>query len=1073
MSNRRLDVSPGPQIRDTPGAYPSTPGESVLSEVESSQLSLSQAVYKRRAEYTVSRKIRIKVGTWNVAALHGTEKDIGSWFVGGKGISESLSVLSFGDKGASDNSASNTLTSPAAGDPQGGRPASVEGLEDVEHQEARRSKKQSTTPLNDPGFVPGGEDVGLYVLGLQEIVDVSSAAEALKPYNDPHPARRWKHEVEAALPDGYVKIAEQQLVGLFMVIYAAPDVAPTISDVDSTSVGTGLMGYMGNKGAVITRIVLGEFTRLVFVNCHLSAGVEKGNLERRDWDASQIIRRARFNAVYNSAGDMETDSDSIGSEDFTFWFGDLNYRLEGMAGDDVRRLLMLHTKNEYRVNNTSKRRIDAELALHDSRSSEDSTSTEDEKASHRSRAYHRISHNFHSATSTATSVTPQDSEDLDPSSDPASLQTTIASLLPHDQLLERMRQRKAFHDGWREGPIDFLPTYKYDVGSVGMFDSSEKKRGPSWCDRILFRTRKDKQAYEERLRKEEAAKKRDEEMKNHGMDDPAVNEEDVLFEYDPANDGADEDYDPDADTEDAEKVASSDATEDKIHLEYYTSHQRVLSSDHKPLDASFTLTYEAADPDLKAKIHQEVARELDRAENERRPAVTVIVDHHDEGRGKSHSSADDEGVDFGEVRFDSPKTRHVTVANTGRVPAIIGFTDRTVAHNQAAGAAPPWLHIKFDRSADKERPSSESRDVYTLEPGDAANVELSVHVTDISLVRHLNDGNATFDDVLVLRVHNGRDYFLPVRGRWLQSSFGRSVDELLKLPEGGVRQAQQQDESKLPVGLAASKADISASGGSHDGDRNNQLQGNNSEPKEADRVKWSAPREIFRLTEAIEDLTERAVAEWGMRSGNEKPPWENDPGWPFTTPPPSPSDTANLRLKEHVHEALDTNTSIPKSFPVGTPSIHRLEAVAQTLVSFLASLADGIITESLWATLEDHIIAREKSKPAASSSAEEEKLEILDIITASPAHSASFTFVTSMLSRVVNEITTSSYTTEPATKLAQRKRLVEGYVAVFAEVVVKAPLPPAGGGVKERRVSEGRRRRVVEVFVKAEGAQAL
>ncbi|KAL8760953.1 MAG: hypothetical protein Q9184_002895 [Pyrenodesmia sp. 2 TL-2023] len=832
MSNRRLDVSPGRQTRDTPGAYPSTPGESVLSEVESSQLSLSQAVYKRRAEYTVSRKIKVKVGTWNVAALPGTEKDIGSWFVGGKGVSESLSVLSLENKGASDNPASNTSRSPAAEDPQGGRPASVADLEDVEHQEARRSKKESTTPLNDPGFVPGGEDVGLYVLGLQEIVDVSSAAEAFKPYNDPHPARRWKHEVEAALPDGYVKLAEQQLVGLFIVIYAAPDVAPTISDVDTTSVGTGLMGYMGNKGAVITRIVLGEFTRLVFINCHLSAGVEKGNLERRDWDASQILRRARFNAVYNGAGDMKADSDSIGSEDFTFWFGDLNYRLEGMPGDDVRRLLMLHTKNEYRVDNTSKRRIDAELALHADRSGEDSTSSEDEKPSHRSRAYHRISHNFRSTASTASSATQQDSEDLDPSSDPASLQTTIASLLPHDQLLERMRQRKAFYDGWREGPIDFLPTYKYDVGSVGMFDSSEKKRGPSWCDRILFRTRKDKQAYEEKVRQEEAAKKRDDEMKNHGMDDPAVNEEDVLFEYDPANDGANDDYNPDADTEAAEKVASSDASEDKIHLEYYTSHQRVLSSDHKPLDAVFTLTYEAADPDLKARIHQEVARELDKAENERRPAVTVIFDHHDGGHGQSHSSADDEGVDFGQVRFGSPKTCLVTVANTGRVPAIIGFADRTVADDQAAGAAPPWLRIEFDRPADKERPSSESRDFYTLEPGDAANVELIVHVTDVGLARRLNDGNAMFDDVLVLRVHNGRDYFLPVRGRWLQSSFGWSVDELLKIPEGGVRQTQQQDESKTTT---------LTSGGNHDRDQNNQPRGDNSEPKEANRK--TSPKE--------------------------------------------------------------------------------------------------------------------------------------------------------------------------------------------------------------------------------------
>jgi hypothetical protein len=35
---------------------------------------------------------------------------------------------------------------------------------------------------------------------------------------------------------------------------------------------------------------------------------------------------------------------------------------------------------------------------------------------------------------------------------------------------------------------------KYDVGSVAMFDTSEKQRGPSWCDRILFRSLQDKLA---------------------------------------------------------------------------------------------------------------------------------------------------------------------------------------------------------------------------------------------------------------------------------------------------------------------------------------------------------------------------------------------------------------------------------------------------------------------------------------------------------------------------------------------------------------------------------------------------
>jgi len=37
-----------------------------------------------------------------------------------------------------------------------------------------------------------------------------------------------------------------------------------------------------------------------------------------------------------------------------------------------------------------------------------------------------------------------------------------------------------------EGPLDFDPTYKYDIGTNN-YDTSNKKRIPSWCDRILFK----------------------------------------------------------------------------------------------------------------------------------------------------------------------------------------------------------------------------------------------------------------------------------------------------------------------------------------------------------------------------------------------------------------------------------------------------------------------------------------------------------------------------------------------------------------------------------------------------------
>lgn len=593
MAGRSDKASQSAPSQDTPGAYPSTPGDADASTIISTQVSLSQAVHQRRHEFTRSYTTKVKVGTWNVASLTGTDKDVGGWFVGGRGLSESLNGLAIAASNGSRNVARH-------------RSSTATSVESSVSQEKRRSKKKETLPKNDTAYVPGGDEIGLYVLGLQEIVDVSSATEALRPYTDSHPAKKWKRAVEEALPDGYGLVAEQQLIGLFLVVYASPILAPQISSVSTTSVGTGVMGYMGNKGAVTVRIVLGETTRMVFINCHLGAGTEKGSLDRRNWDAAQVVSRTKFEPVYNGAGVMEEFGEGIGDEDFAFWFGDLNYRLDSLPGEDVRRLLMLHTRHEYGKEQRSRKEIDSDLpsprsptAIRDGHFVDIDSEEEDSNA-----------------TGTTTISTTNFSsnklhipEHIEPATDPASLQATLSSLLPHDQLHAQMRTGTAFHDGWREGPIDFLPTYKYDVGSIGIFDSSEKRRGPSWCDRILYRTRKDKLEYDRKVREEQDARRAEEQMKARGVDKEAE-EEAVLFEYDPETD-ADNDY-----KEEEGRSCSPDVVETKagfddiLHLEYYTSHQRVLSSDHKPLDAVFNLTYSAVDPDLKANVHHEVSSNL-------------------------------------------------------------------------------------------------------------------------------------------------------------------------------------------------------------------------------------------------------------------------------------------------------------------------------------------------------------------------------------------------------------------------------------------------------------------------------
>lgn len=62
-------------------------------------------------------------------------------------------------------------------------------------------------------------------------------------------------------------------------------------------------------------------------------------------------------------------------------------------------------------------------------------------------------------------------------------------LLQHDQLLKEMKNNPSFRlRPFREAPLTFVPTYKYDRLNHE-FDTSEKRRVPAWCDRILFKSR--------------------------------------------------------------------------------------------------------------------------------------------------------------------------------------------------------------------------------------------------------------------------------------------------------------------------------------------------------------------------------------------------------------------------------------------------------------------------------------------------------------------------------------------------------------------------------------------------------
>ncbi|KAJ6786000.1 hypothetical protein PWT90_07636 [Aphanocladium album] len=939
--------------------------------------SLARALTLRRGEYMGQRQLRVKIGSWNTAGCTGTDKDVGSWF--------------FRDEG-------------------------------LAHEFAQLGVTNHDTPKTR------GDAIDLYVLGLQEVVDLNTTKEYVnRVYAESNSQiSKWRSAVEAAMPEGCEFVSAEQMVGLLTLVYASGDLAKHVTNVSTQQIGTGLLGYFGNKGAVATRIVIGETTRMVFINSHLASGAGPSYLDRRCWDVAQIASKMQFDPVVNN-GVAEDSGDKFGDEDFAFWFGDLNFRLGSLPGDDIRRILTLHTRGEYDVESGKPPKpLDGEpvIVLKDSESDEETTT-----------ASSLHSHSREQSFDSETSLPDPDDFPEDPSQDPASLQATLDSLLPHDQLRQVIAHRKAFHDGWKEGPVTFLPTYKYDVGSVALFDTSEKQRAPSWCDRILYRTKEYKEEFEKKVVDEETAKKKDEEMKSRGMEA----DEDVLFSYDPEEDGEEQESEPpaatsyeydeyDEDNESAPEVRSPD----RVQLELYTSYQRITSSDHKPLTSIFTLTCDCVVPEVKAKVHAEVARQLDRAENEGRPVITLVLE--------GNASQDGNMVDIGHLSFLARKSSSITIANTGGVPASFCFVDRPAMDDSDANLNHEWLKTTFVKSDDCGEAVGPN---VMLEPGETVTAVLDGQVASVPFLRALNDGRASLEEVLVLRVDNGRDHFITVRGQWLPSCFGRSIDELIRVPEGGIRQFLA--DKKIPGAI------------SYDAD-----------------VHCSAPRELFKLTEAVQTLAERCAADAHMLEDMSLP---GDAGWPFDAHACELGADEKEAVQSCVVAALDTDGHIADVLPVELPSSHRLELVSSVLLLFLASLTDGLVTAQLCARLATTMPSAAALPQSAWPDA---KMKILDVLSAAPNHNIAFVFLTSTLARVARELTPATAESR-AQGLQRRLSFRKGGSSGDADAAVKkrrarerryaellAPLTfRSGDGGKDKAARE-RERAMLELFLSLE-----
>lgn len=258
-----------------------------------------------------------------------------------------------------------------------------------------------------------------------------------------HQYRMWYDRlvsaVRLAMPPEcpYRVVHSESLVGLFTCALIRSDEYSNARDIAIAKVKTGLGGRWGNKGAIVSRLVVDD-TSCCFINAHLAAGQK--HVKQRNEDVAVIMEAESLGSGGDGSrldepGDATVQSlayvgggagELILDHEVVFLSGDLNYRID-LARSQVLQAIRQGSSDQRR------------------------------------RLYEK---------------------------DQLYLQLTQGG--PTFRLggfqEAQWFQESASDDATSCGtPPPFWPTYKFDPNSND-YDTSEKNRIPAWCDRILHRS---------------------------------------------------------------------------------------------------------------------------------------------------------------------------------------------------------------------------------------------------------------------------------------------------------------------------------------------------------------------------------------------------------------------------------------------------------------------------------------------------------------------------------------------------------------------------------------------------------
>lgn len=247
---------------------------------------------------------------------------------------------------------------------------------------------------------------------------------------------------------------------------------------------------------------------------------------------------------------------------------------------------------------------------------------------------------------------------------------------------------------------------------------------------------------------------------------------------------------------------------DQAVLQHYSAVMALDLSDHKPVHAFFDVQIRHQVEAKKNQVVREIMMQLDKWENENMPKVCLI-----QSDGIQLSSG---VLGFSHLKYGLDQTKVLFVENTGVVVAHFRFIPKL----EETLLCKPWLSV--------------SPIFGMIPPKEKIEIRITAHV-DEAVAHGLTSGEETLDDTMILRIENGRDYFLVISGQYDNSCFGNSLEQLVVSSEP-VRQA------KYPLANSAGSSMFSV------GDANSvSLQNRSEDPGNAQKI----PKELWRMANDI------------------------------------------------------------------------------------------------------------------------------------------------------------------------------------------------------------------------------